>query len=143
MSGGTVYRCTLEEYKRLKRELNELESLCDLLSKAKSEYRVGAVTAAYHEARTTVWNERQYVNVTDWRGADAASYKSTIDEIHAALAKADSDFYAGVANALDQALKRRRNLKEFIRLCEEEGQMTLGGLIVVETAQLLGIEVED
>ena len=51
--------------------------------------------------------------------------------------------YAGIANALIRVRERRNILKEYIRQCEDEGQMTLGGLIVVETAQLLDIEVED
>lgn len=142
--GAELYRFTLEEYKEMKRELRELDSLLGVLGSMKREDNYGTMTAAYREAYGEVLKQRNYVNVlTDgWRGEDAASFKDTIDELRNEIGNAFNEYMSGVNIALTNANARYNELERMIRECEEYGQMTLGGIIVVQTANALGIEVE-
>jgi len=142
--GAELYRFTLEEYKEMKRELRELDSLLGVLRNMKREDEYGTMTAAYREACGEVLKQRNYVNVlTDgWRGEDAASFKDTIDELRNEIGNAFNEYMSGVNIALTNANARYNELERMIRECEEYGQMTLGGIIVVQTANALGIEVE-
>jgi hypothetical protein len=134
---------TLDEYKNLKRSLNELDSLMDEVRGYKRE-----ITQPYYQP-SYIGDMEDWKNSlkklegdwAKWKGEDADSYRATAEDIIHDI----ESFHEEYVKILDRMLRGMQyqydSLEESIQKCEN-GQMTLGGNIVVQGASLLGIEVE-
>lgn len=141
---GKLYRFTLEEYKQMKREWNAVETLIDSVVEYKNELTSDIFRPAYYSDLETWKNilkklESPYAG---WQGADADSYLSTAKEICAEFDKSHEEMVEILTQMREKLRERSNELLSKILECEQDGNMTLGGNIVVQGANLLGVEVE-
>lgn len=131
MSGGTVYRYTLEEYNAMNRELEALNNLSDRLLEMRNEAS-GPDSRHYRESLQTLRNRLQHLNSSyGWQGADAESYKGTAREIISELATAAEAYIEALEQADRREKERRNELVRMIAACEN-GQMELGDAVTVQ-----------
>ena len=142
--GGELYRYTLEEYKSMVQERDDLlaceDDLLELLEKVEFEA---------NQPLCYSWLENWKVMLrelaepdAEWQGQDADSYRSTAWAICSELTRAMEDYELALKQTKDRVRARINELIWRIADCEENMNMTLDGNIVVQTGLALGIEVK-
>ena len=141
---GKLYRFTLEEYKEMKRELDALGDLYSDVVGYSNEFSSSIFAPAYVSDLET-W--KKIVKDLEgpwagWQGEDADAYIETAKEIIAEFEASREEMKNIMRGMEDKMNERMDELLNRIYECEELGNMTLGGMIAVQGAELLGIEVE-
>lgn len=142
--GGDPYRFTLEEYKSMVRERDDLSALEDQLLEW-----LGEVEFEINQPLCYSWLKDWKALLrelaapdADWQGQDADSYRATAEEIYRELTRSLEDYETGLRETRNRIRARIDELIWMIADCEENMNMTLGGNIAVQTGLALGIEVK-
>lgn len=142
--GREAHRYTLEEYKEMVRERNDLMALEDILWELQGTTGVSSWRPTCNEdledyKRLLKKLEDPY---SKWQGADADAYSARAWNICHELKHAMEDYDAALKNIETKIRARIDDLIWCIADCEENFNMTLGGNIVVQAGNALGIEVK-
>ena len=140
----TAYRFTLDEYKAMVRERDDLLQLETLLMDRRNSSGASRCKSA---CRTDLEEYEQLLKMLEgpgasWRGADADAYSTSAWEICRELKQAMDDYETALKNTENRVRARIDELIRRISDCEDEYLMTIGGNIVVQTGLALGIEVK-
>lgn len=134
---------TLDEYRNIKNSLKELDGLMEEIQGYKREITQPYYQPTYFKDMET-WKtllKKLEGDWAQWQGEDADSYRTTAEDVIHDI----ESFHEEYINVLDRILSGMRDqherLEEDLRKCEN-GQMTVSGNVVVQGANLLGIEVD-
>lgn len=134
---------SLDEYRNIKSSLKTLDELMEEIRGYKREITQPYYQPTYFKDIET-WKtllKKLEGDWAQWQGEDADSYRATAEDIIHDI----ESFHEEYIKTLDRILRgmqdQYESLEESLRKCEN-GQMTVGGNIVVQSANLLGIEVD-
>ena len=139
----TAYRFTLDEYKAMVRERDDLLQLETLLM----DRRNSSASMCKSACCTDLEEYEQLLKMLEgpgasWRGVDADAYSTSAWEICRELKQAMDDYETALKNTENRVRARIDELIRYIADCEDENLMTIGGNVVVQTGLALGIEVK-